>query len=66
MKTLKTFFRRLRVQGIRIGTHDLRMATIALSRGATLVTRKVRDFAMIPSLNIEGWSLAREDVTTGE
>ena len=59
-------FSRLRVQGIRVGTHDLRIAATALSRGSTLVTRNVRDFAMIPSLNIENWSLPREHGTTDE
>jgi tRNA(fMet)-specific endonuclease VapC len=59
-------FRRLRVQGIRVGTHDLRIAATALSRGATLVTRNVHDFAMIPSLNIENWSLPRERGMTDE
>ncbi len=59
-------FRRLRVQGIRIGTQDLRIAAVVLSRGATLVTGNVRDFATIPSLNIVDWSSPREDVTTDE
>jgi tRNA(fMet)-specific endonuclease VapC len=57
-------FRRLRVQGIRIGTQDLRIAAIALNHGAILVTRNVRDFAAIPSLNIVDWSLAGEDMAT--
>lgn len=53
----QTIFRHLRVQGIRVGTQDLRIAAIALSRAETLVTRNVRDFATIPSLNLEDWSL---------
>ena len=52
-----------RAQGIRIGTQDLRIAALALSRGATLVTRNVRDFATISSLNIEDWSLPGKNVT---
>jgi tRNA(fMet)-specific endonuclease VapC len=60
----QTIFRRLRAQGIRIGTQDLRTAATALSRGASLVTRNVRDFAIIPSLNIQDWSLPAEGLTT--
>jgi len=60
----QTFFTRLRAQRTRIGTLDLRIAAIALSRDATLVTRNRQDFARIPSLNIEDWSLPGEDVTS--
>jgi len=58
----QTIFRRLRVQGIRIGTQDLRIAAIALGLGATLVTRNVQDFATIPSLNIADWSLQEKSI----
>jgi tRNA(fMet)-specific endonuclease VapC len=40
----------LRRQGIRIGTHDLRIAAIALTQGATLVTRNTRDNSHVPGL----------------
>jgi tRNA(fMet)-specific endonuclease VapC len=49
-------FDELRRQGIRIGTHDLRIAAIALTQGATLVTRNTRDFSQVPGLITEEWS----------
>ena len=58
------FFEHLRAQRRRIGTLDLRIAAMALSRDATLVTRNRPDFAGIPSLNMEDWSLPGADVTS--
>jgi tRNA(fMet)-specific endonuclease VapC len=59
----QTIFTRLRAQRMRIGTLDLRIAAIALSRDATLVARNRQDFAGISSLKIEDWSLPGDDVT---
>jgi tRNA(fMet)-specific endonuclease VapC len=53
----QTQFARLRRQQVRIGTQDLRIAAIALSKNATLVTRNTRDFAKVPGLHIVDWSL---------
>jgi tRNA(fMet)-specific endonuclease VapC len=47
----------LRRQGLRIGTHDLRIAAVALTHGAVLVTRNARDFRQVPDLTIIDWSL---------
>lgn len=58
----QTVFQRLHAQRMRIGTLDLRIAAIALSREATLVTRNRQDFAGIPALNIEDWSLPGDEV----
>ena len=40
----------------RVATLDLRIASIALSRGMTLLTRNTIDFARIPGLNFEDWT----------
>jgi tRNA(fMet)-specific endonuclease VapC len=48
-------FLRLRGQGVRIGTMDLRIASIALVPDATLLTRNTVDFAQVPGLRFENW-----------
>lgn len=50
-------YTQLRRQGIRIGTQDLLIAAIVLSEKAILVTRNQRDFAKVPDLVFEDWTL---------
>lgn len=49
-------FDQLKAQKVRIGTMDLRIAAIALSRNLTVVTRNVRDFGQVPGLPTEDWT----------
>ncbi len=46
----------LRHQKIRIGTQDLRIASIVLSNKAILITRNSRDFVKVPGLVFEDWT----------
>jgi tRNA(fMet)-specific endonuclease VapC len=50
-------FDTLRAQRIRVPTMDLRIASIALSRGLVVVTRNVSDFARVPGLVTQDWTL---------
>jgi tRNA(fMet)-specific endonuclease VapC len=49
-------FQQFRRQKVRIGTQDLKIASIAISQQATLLTRNYRDFNQVPGLLMEDWS----------
>jgi tRNA(fMet)-specific endonuclease VapC len=55
--TAADFFKQFRQTGIRIGTQDLRIASIALAHSSIIVTRNRKDFEQVPGLMIEDWSL---------
>lgn len=48
-------FERLRTRGVRLGTMDLKIASIALVNDALLLTANIRDFERVPRLRIENW-----------
>ena len=54
--TAHEHYLRLKSQKLRIGTRDLRIASIALVHDATLITRNRRDFDIVPSLKHEVWN----------
>jgi tRNA(fMet)-specific endonuclease VapC len=41
---------------LNVRANDLRIAAIALEHNATVVTRNVRDFIVVPGLNVEDWT----------
>lgn len=48
-------FARLRQARIRIGTQDLKIASIALANDAMLLSANLRDFQQVPGLRVEDW-----------
>ncbi len=50
-------FQRLRQIKLRIGTQDLKIASIALAHSAILVTRNQRDFLQVPDLVLDDWTI---------
>ncbi|MBD1843351.1 type II toxin-antitoxin system VapC family toxin [Cyanobacteria bacterium FACHB-63] len=50
-------FTELRQQGVRIGTQDLRIASICLVNDLILLTRNQQDFAQVPNLVLQNWTI---------
>lgn len=48
-------FTRLRSQGVRIGTMDLKIAAIVLVTQGTLLSCNNRDFLHVPGIRVENW-----------
>ncbi|SPE54532.1 conserved hypothetical protein [Verrucomicrobia bacterium] len=48
-------FAGFRAGGVRIGSMDLKIACIAVTQQATLLTRNVSDFAEVRGLRLEDW-----------
>lgn len=49
-------FQRLRRSRIAVGAMDLKIAAVALSRAATLLSRNLADFHKVPNLKVEDWT----------
>jgi tRNA(fMet)-specific endonuclease VapC len=49
-------FQDLRSQKIRIGVMDLKIASVAISHKAILVSRNVKDFEGVPNLVVNDWT----------
>ena len=54
-KEAADLFKRLRKQGVRIGSMDLKIACITIEHDAVLLTRNTTDFAKVPGLRFENW-----------
>jgi tRNA(fMet)-specific endonuclease VapC len=48
-------FWRLRAARVRIGTQDLKIASIARANDALLLSANLRDFQQVPGLHVESW-----------
>ena len=48
-------FQQFRRTRLRIGTMDVKIAAIVLSREATLLSRNLADFGQVPGLQVEDW-----------
>ena len=48
-------FTRLKAAKIRVSTRDLKIAAIAISRNALLLTANRRDFELVPGLRFDNW-----------
>jgi tRNA(fMet)-specific endonuclease VapC len=50
-------YRELKSQRIRVGTQDLRIASIVLANKGILLSRNARDFDRVPNLIVENWTM---------
>jgi tRNA(fMet)-specific endonuclease VapC len=50
-------YQTLKSQRLRVGTQDLRIASITIANQGILLTRNLQDFAKIPGLTVEDWSI---------
>jgi tRNA(fMet)-specific endonuclease VapC len=51
----RNIYQSLKLQRIRVGTQDLKIASITLAYNGILLTRNLQDFEKVPELNIQNW-----------
>lgn len=49
-------YKDIKAQKIRIGSMDLKIASIAIARKAILVSRNLKDFEAVPNLVVNDWT----------
>ena len=55
-ETAAIVFQRLSRARLRVGTMDLKIAAIVLSRDALLLSKNLTDFGQVPGLQVEDWT----------
>ena len=53
----RVIYQLLKMQRIRVGTQDMRIASIVIAYNGILLTRNRKDFEKIPNLMIEDWTV---------
>ncbi len=49
-------YKNLKSSKIRIGTMDLKIASVAIANEAILVSRNLKDFEQVPDLTVQNWT----------
>ena len=49
-------YENLRRSRLRVGTMDLKIASVVLAHGALLLSRNTKDFRLIPNLSVDDWT----------
>lgn len=50
----------LRASGVRIGPSDLKIASVAITQKALLLSSNAKDFSRVPGLSFEDWTVSGE------